>query len=214
MQHDDAVIHHDETNTYLKKRKKLMLESEDYEQTLEFMDKLMVIARKEQVSEKDLSILSRTYNMIMRVYRALSHTLYSDRSSSVWDIDVSLTINESRSKVEKELNYICNNMTNHTIKEAVSHHLVGFKAGHLPKMLFPRVNFLTSNSIACCIIIVICFIYIMLVIVSAKDGVPIVYIYLTRPLCCRFLRIGKESQPNQVAFNPESKLYDFRFFVY
>ena len=135
-------------DTYFKKRKKLTLESEDYEQTLEFMDKLMVIARKEQVSEKDLSILSRAYNMIMRVYRALSDTLDSDQSSSVWDIDVSLTINESRSKVEKELKYICNNMTNHTIKEAVSHHLVGFKAGHLPKKLLPRVNFHTSNSIA------------------------------------------------------------------
>ncbi|PWA50852.1 14-3-3-like protein A [Artemisia annua] len=138
---------HDEIDTYFKKRKKLTLESEDYEQTLEFMDKLMVIARKEQVSEKDLSILIRAYNMIMTVYRALSDTLDSDQSSSVWDIDVSLTINESRSKVEKELSYICNNMTNHTIKEAVSRHLDSFKAGHLPKKLLPRVNYLTSNSI-------------------------------------------------------------------
>ena len=127
------------------------------------MDKLKVIARKEQASGKDLSILICPYSMIMRVYHALSKTINSNQSSSVWDIDVSLTINESRSKVEKELNYICNNVTNHTIKESISRHLDAFKAGHLPKKLLPRVNFLTSNSIAVLLlIIVICFIYIML----------------------------------------------------
>ena len=164
MQHDDAVIDDDddEIDTYFEKRKKLTLESEDYEQTLEFMDKLMVIARKEQVSQKDLSILIRAYNMIMRVYRAVSDTLDSDQSSSVWDIDVSLTINESRSKVENQLNHICNNVTNQTIKESISCHLDAFKACHLPKKLLPRVNFLTSNSIAVLLIIVVCFINIML----------------------------------------------------
>ena len=161
MQHHDAADD-DEISAYFKKWKKLNLESEDYEQTLELMDNLFVIARKEQVSEKDLSILSRAYNTIMMVHLALSDTLDSDQSCSVRDIDVSLTINESRSKVEKELNYICNNVTNHIIKESISRHLDAFKAGHLPKKLLPRVNFLTSNSIAVLLIIVICFIYIML----------------------------------------------------
>ncbi|GKC63073.1 14-3-3-like protein A, partial [Tanacetum coccineum] len=123
FQPDDAVIKDDAAAAaapyiaYLEKRKKLILEYEDYKQTLEFINKLKVTARKEQVSEKDLSILLHGYSMIMRVYRPLSKTIMSGHSSSVWDIDVSLTINESRTKVENELNYMCNNMTDHAIKE-------------------------------------------------------------------------------------------------
>ncbi|GJU86864.1 14-3-3-like protein A [Tanacetum coccineum] len=112
--------------TYLEKRNKLTLESEDYQQTLEFMQELMVIARKDQVSEKDLNTLFHAYYMIMRVYRNLSYTIDSDLSSSIWDLDPSLIIDESRPKVVNELNFICNNMTNHTIKEAISQHLVKF----------------------------------------------------------------------------------------
>ncbi|GJS56367.1 hypothetical protein Tco_0629729 [Tanacetum coccineum] len=90
------------------------------------MQKLIVIAKKEQVSEKDLNILFHAYYMIMRVYRNLSYTIDSDLSSSIWDLDPSLIIDESPPKVENELNFICNNMTNHTIKEAISQHLVKF----------------------------------------------------------------------------------------
>ncbi|GJY21986.1 14-3-3-like protein A [Tanacetum coccineum] len=144
--HDDAVIDNDAAAaaayiTYLEKRNKLTLESEDYQQTLEFMQELMVIARKDQVSEKDLNTLFHAYYMIMRVYRNLSYTIDSDLSSSIWDLDPSLIIDESRPKVVNELNFICNNMTNHTIKEAISQHLIGFKAGHLPKKRLPRVKF-------------------------------------------------------------------------
>nr|GEU51508.1 ARID DNA-binding domain-containing protein [Tanacetum cinerariifolium] len=42
-----------------------------------------------------------------------------------------------------------------------------------------------------------------LTLLSAKEGVPIVY-NLTRPLRCSFLQIGKECQANQVLSNPES----------
>ncbi|GJX39826.1 hypothetical protein Tco_0253129 [Tanacetum coccineum] len=73
--------------------------------------------------------------------KGLSYTIDSDLSSSIWDLDPSLIIDESRPKVENELNFICNNMTNHTIKEAISQHLIGFKAGHLPKKRLPRVKF-------------------------------------------------------------------------
>ncbi|GKC60647.1 hypothetical protein Tco_1088245, partial [Tanacetum coccineum] len=54
-----------EINPYLEKKKKLILESKDYQQTLLFMDKLKVIAGQEQVSSKDLGILFHAYNMIM-----------------------------------------------------------------------------------------------------------------------------------------------------
>nr|GEW25429.1 14-3-3-like protein A [Tanacetum cinerariifolium] len=146
IQHDyDFCIDDDddddfgEINPYLEKKKKLILESEDYEQTLLFLDKLKEIAGLEQVSSKDLGILFHTYYMITEVYCGLYKIIDSVESSSVWDIDMSLTINESRTKVQNELNYICNNMTNHTIKEAISHHLVGYKAGNRPTKLLPRI---------------------------------------------------------------------------
>ncbi|GJW29946.1 hypothetical protein Tco_0046821 [Tanacetum coccineum] len=88
-----------EINPYLGKKKKLILESKDYQQTLLFMDKLKVIAGQEQVSSKDLGILFYVYNMIMGVYCGLYKIIDSVESSSVWDIDVSLTINESRTKI-------------------------------------------------------------------------------------------------------------------
>ncbi|GJZ59739.1 hypothetical protein Tco_0615555, partial [Tanacetum coccineum] len=91
-----------EINPYLGKKKKLILESKDYQQTLLFMDKLKVIAGQEQVSSKDLGILFYVYNMIMGVYCGLYKIIDSVESSSVWDIDVSLTINESRTKIGKE----------------------------------------------------------------------------------------------------------------
>ncbi|GJZ12759.1 14-3-3-like protein A [Tanacetum coccineum] len=188
IQHDyDFCIDDDddvgEINPYLEKKKKLMLESKDYRQTLLFLDKLKVIAGQEQVSSKDLGILFHAYNMIMGVHRGLYKIIDSVESSSVWDIDVSLTINESRTKVQNELNYICNNMTNHTIKEAISHHLVGYKAGHRPTKLLPRVNFLTSNSIS--VLLLLC------VLIDIA----------------RILQRGKECQANQMeTINKKSKL--------
>ncbi|GJU84426.1 14-3-3-like protein, partial [Tanacetum coccineum] len=180
---DDDDDDFGEINPYLEKKKKLILESDDYEQTLLFLDKLKEIAGQEQVSSKDLGILFHTYNMITEVYCGLYKIIDSAESSSVWDIDMSLTINESRTKVQNELNYICNNMTNHTIKEAISHHLVGYKAGNRPTKLLPRVNFLTSNSIS--VLLLLC------VLIDIA----------------RFLQRGKECQANQMeTTNKKSKL--------
>ncbi|GJX20608.1 two-component response regulator-like APRR5 [Tanacetum coccineum] len=53
---DDDDDDFEENNVYLEENKKLNLEAEDYKETIMFMDKLMVIVKKEQVCKEELTV--------------------------------------------------------------------------------------------------------------------------------------------------------------
>ncbi|PWA57499.1 14-3-3-like protein GF14 nu [Artemisia annua] len=85
---------------------------------------------------------------VQKVRADLDCTSDAHVSSSVWREDLTLMINNSRSQVENQLNVICNNVSNLTIKGDCSQHLVGFKEACLRLPMLPsRVNFLTSSCI-------------------------------------------------------------------
>ncbi|PWA42192.1 hypothetical protein CTI12_AA410740 [Artemisia annua] len=123
-----------------------------------FIKELVATAEMARVSkyDPDQLLLLRAYHMIDRVRDDLDCTSDAHMSSSVWRKDLTLMINNSRSQVENQLNAICNNVSNLTIKGDCSQHLVRFKEACLRLPMLPsRVNFLTSSCIN--VPIIICF---------------------------------------------------------
>lgn len=104
---------------------KLDKESRDYNATLRFM---LSFLRKEQVTnEEHRYLLLSAYSNIMDVESILHYFIQSHEVSC--DKDVSLLLNGYRSKVENELQRICDNVSDLTIQQAFTRHLDDFRAG-------------------------------------------------------------------------------------
>ena len=128
-------------------REKLTKEADLYEQTCYFI-----------LSCGLYDVLGVAYENIYSVFHDLDVILSS--SSSPVD-DVSLMIDENRSKVENELIYICDNAYNIKTRQVFKEFLVHFKQGDLTKYRSNVINYLYIffNNLANYIFFVFLFYY-------------------------------------------------------
>lgn len=104
---------------------KLNKESNDYHTTIRF---ILSFLRKEQVTnEEHRELLSNASSNIMDVELDLQNFIQSHDMSC--DKDMSLIINGYRSKVENELQGICDNVSDLSIQQAYTQHLDDFRTG-------------------------------------------------------------------------------------
>lgn len=121
QKHDD-----DKPEVYFRKReKKLYKESHDYDRTLVFMESF--IDQEQLTNEEQHNLLLCAYENVLAVDHDLGDIIASGKELS--DQDLSLIVKEYRSKIENELQGICDNVSNLTVEEAFARHLEDFKTG-------------------------------------------------------------------------------------
>ncbi|PWA44557.1 14-3-3-like protein C [Artemisia annua] len=101
---------------------KLSEEVKLFEDMVKFMEKISV--SNERLTSDDREVLSAARNNVNGVQREL-RTVISSSSA----IDVSLIVKDYRSKVEKELNDICNKVSNLNIKADIKDYICRFFSG-------------------------------------------------------------------------------------
>lgn len=115
----------DKPKVYLGKMEKLYKESDDYDRTLVFMESF--IDQEQLTNEEQHNLLLYAYENVLAVDHDLENIIASGKELS--DRDLSLIVKEYRSKIENELQGICDNVSNLTVEEAYARHLKDFKTG-------------------------------------------------------------------------------------
>nr|GEX70143.1 14-3-3-like protein [Tanacetum cinerariifolium] len=95
-----------------------------FEEMVEFMEKISV-RNVEELTIDDRKDLSVACDKVNGVHREMSAVILSSSSSPT--IDISLIVRDYRSKVEKELNDICNKVSNLSIKHDIKDYVKSFQ---------------------------------------------------------------------------------------
>ena len=102
---------------------KLSEEVKLFEDMVKFMEKISL--SNEKVTNEDRRALSMARDNVNAVHRELCAII-----SSSYAIDVSLIVKDYRSKIEKELNDICNKVSNIAIKVDVKDYVDSFQVNY------------------------------------------------------------------------------------
>ena len=103
---------------------KLSEEVKLFEDMVKFMEKISL--SNEKVTNEDRKALSVARNNVNAVHRELCAVISSSSA-----IDVSLIVKDYRSKVEMELNDICNMVSNLNIKVDIKDYVDSFQVNYL-----------------------------------------------------------------------------------
>nr|GEW39264.1 hypothetical protein [Tanacetum cinerariifolium] len=109
---------------------KIEQEADHYQQTILF---LRSFAHNKDATPQERITLHTACRNVVRVFTDFCFIYTTEDDDSWCHRNISLFINQHRSKVEEQLNYVCNNVSNLTIKQAFLPLLADFQTGTTPK---------------------------------------------------------------------------------